>query len=138
MGHEHRAGRAPCRGAAFPHSLPAAPGSRSSRVIQSRPPNVLKHIHLPDLLGIWVWSKAGGCCTILPNKTHEALLDLFLERAGDWLGNRLKNPPTLSAFQRVSPALALTAQPCLQRVPGIRRCRARHNVKRGSHSPFYK
>lgn len=31
----------------------------------------------------------GGCSTILPNKTHRALLDLFLGRAGDWLGNKL-------------------------------------------------
>ena len=65
-------------------------GSCSSGVIQRRPPNVLKHIHLPDFPGIWVWSR--GCCAILPYKTHGALLDLFLGRAGDWLGNGFAEP----------------------------------------------
>lgn len=86
-----RAGSTPGRQTGLP-SLSTAPGggvggSRSSGVIQRRPPNVLKHIHLPDFPGIRVWS--GGCCAILPYKTHGGLLDLFLGRAGDWLGNRL-------------------------------------------------
>ena len=79
----------------FPLSCSGGPGgggagSCSSGVIQRRPPNVLKHIHLPDFPGIWVWSR--GCCAILPYKTHGALLDLFLGRAGDWLGNWFAEP----------------------------------------------
>lgn len=112
----------------FP-SLPAAQGSRSSRVIQSRPPNVFEDIHLPDLLGIWVWVGVvmEGCCTTLPNKTHGASLDLFLGRAGGWLQNRLTEPT-----HPASPPEALHGPTLLpEGLPGVRRPSARGAGERG-------
>lgn len=114
----------------LPSTLAGA-GKPQRGVIQSRPPNVLKHIHLPDLLGIWVWR--GGCCTILPNKT-QALLDLFLGRARDWLGNRLGEPTHTAGLPE---GLHRFGAP-FGGLMGVRRHSTRSIVKRGILLRFYK
>lgn len=58
----------------------------------------------------------GSYCTILPNKTHRVLLDLFLGRAGDWLGNRLMEPTHTAGFS--------------EGLLGVRRCSAGRVVRR--------
>ena len=69
---------------------------------------------------------------ILPYKTHGALLDLFLWRAGDWLGNGLTEPT-----HTARPLEGLLGWDTLlvEGLPGVRRYPARHAKKRGSLPP---